>query len=252
MTRPDIRNHHGEKIDTIVEGNLESNKTLVFVHGFLTNKDEAFNYFVDLSRAFWDSFRVVRFDLSGCGKSEGLQEEGNYQKWAQDLKAVLEYVKLTFPGETYLLAHSMGAFVTLKLSSEGIKKAVFTGIPNHDVEFIAQRLKHKILSRPGGKVDDEGISLYPRTTGELHKIGPSFWKVLKEFNPLRAVEEFSQKTQLLIIHPKQDDVVGTDQLQDYAKTNGVKVVWADGNHGFTRPEDRENLITAVRNFFKQT
>ena len=173
-----IKNALGEDLDCLVEGNPTAVKTLVFVHGLGTNKDESFNYFCDLAKSLSEDFRIVRFDLSGCGQSNGRFEDGDYSKWAEDLRAVLAYVRSNFFGEVFILSHSMGCFVTLRLQPEGIKKTVFTGMPNHNVKYIAKRLRALLKSRLGGVFDPKGTSVYPRSTGEVQKIGPSFWKVL--------------------------------------------------------------------------
>ncbi len=244
-----VKNALGEDLDCLVEGNPTAVKTLVFVHGFGASKDETSNYFRDLAGSLSEDLRIVRFDFSGCGQSRGRFEDGNYSKWAEDLRVVLAYFRSNFSGDVFILSHSMGCFVTLALQPKGIKKTIFTGLPNHDVGYITHRLAVRIRSRAGGVFDPEGISVYPRSTGEVQKIGPSFWKVLKEFDPLREVEKFSKRTDLLIVRPKQDEVVGTENLAEYSKIPGVRIVWTDGNHSFADPEDRQRLIKIVKGFF---
>lgn len=244
-----IKNKLGGKLDTLVEGNESSDATVVFVHGFGTDKNEAFSYLSDIALSLKNKFRIVRFDFSGYGKSEGKQEEVNYQKQAGDLDCVIEYVKSNFPGKIFIVAHSMGTFVTCFLSPTGIEKTVFTGIPNSNTGYIIERLKGRISSREGSFVDTEGITTYPRTFGEVQKIGPSFWKVLGEFNPVEAVSKYSKKTDLLIIHFNQDDVVGSQYMNEYESIKEAKILWLDGNHSVTRKEDREIVINTIREFF---
>ena len=85
-----IKNNYGENLDTLVEGREVSDTTVIFVHGFGVDKDESFNYFTDTAAVLRDIFRVVRFDFSGYGKSEGKQEDVNYQKQSEDLNSVIE------------------------------------------------------------------------------------------------------------------------------------------------------------------
>ena len=93
---PSIYNSHHEKLDSLVEGDEKSSVTIVMVHGLGTDKHETAGLFDDIATALIDKYRVLRFDFSGFGKSEGKTEEFDYHKHADDLKAVLEYVKQTY------------------------------------------------------------------------------------------------------------------------------------------------------------
>lgn len=244
-----ITNIFGESINTLIEGNPTAPVTVIFIHGFGADKNEGGNYFTDIAQALADNYRIVRFDFSGYGNSEGKQEEVNYEKQAKDLEAVLSYVKKNFDGEIYLYAHSMGCFITAMLSPENIKKTVFSSIPNYNTQHLSNFFQNWIVSKPGGSVDTNGISIFPRSAGGVQKIGLSFWKVLEDFDPMKAVSEFAQKTELLIIHAKQDPIIGTEFVKEYADISGVEDIWLNGDHNYTKKEDREILIEKVKEFF---
>ncbi len=244
-----IKNKFGEELDTLVEGKDSADTTVVFVHGFGTQKDESYGYFVDIAKSLHNNYRTVRFDFSGYGKSGGKQEDANYQKHADDLQIILDWAKKTFSDKIYIIAQSMGCFVTALLSPDQVEKTVFTSIPNTNVEYIVERFKQRFMTRPGGKFDEKGISILPRSTGELQKVGPSFWKVLREFNPVDSVSQLAKKTNLLILKPLQDDVVGNEFFEEYKKIPGLQYVELDGNHGFRKKEDRDLLIQKMKSFF---
>jgi pimeloyl-ACP methyl ester carboxylesterase len=247
--RPQIINVYGERLDTLVEESANLKGTVIFVHGFGTDKHETHRYFDDLSFGLRRGFRTIRFDLSGCGKSDGRLEEKDYERWTKDLKEVIDFVKKKYPGKIYLLSQSMGCFVTAMLNPDGIEKTVFTGIPNSNTNFVIEKLVHRFTSRANASIDFEGISVIPRSSGINQIIGPTFWRVLRLLNPARAVEEFSKKTKLLIIHPKQDEIVGHEYLSQYAKVSGVSVKWLNGDHGFKNLEDRNVLIKTIESFY---
>src|SRR3990167_11225559 len=73
--RPQIINPYGERLDALVEERDRASATVIFVHGFGTDKHESDRYFDDLSFGLQKNFRIVRFDLSACGKSDGRLEE---------------------------------------------------------------------------------------------------------------------------------------------------------------------------------
>lgn len=247
--RPTIINPYGERLDTLIEERDKAQATIIFVHGFGTDKHESHQYFDDLSFGLQKNFRVVRFDLSGCGQSDGRLEEKDFEKWAQDLKTVVNFIKNKYPSKTYILSQSMGCFVTAMANPENIEKAVFTGLPNSNTNYIIERLVHRFQSRNEASIDFEGISIIPRSTGKNQLIGPSFWRVLRLFNPVFAITKFSQKAKILIIHPKDDEIVGHEFLSQYAKIPGVTIKWLNGNHGFQNAEDRNVLLKTIEEFF---
>ncbi len=243
-----IFNPSREKLDTLVEGNEKSPISIVMVHGLGTDKHETGGQFDFIAKSLSENYRVVRFDFSGFGKSEGKMEDFDYVKHADDLKAVLSYSKKTYGGTVYIIAQSMGCFVTSLLNPQGINKTIFLGIPNSNTEYIINRFSKRFSSKPGGVVNFEGISLVPRSTGAIQHIGPSFWKVLREFNPVKAVAEFSKKTHLLIVHPLQDDVVGPEFQKEYDAIPNIKIEWINGDHSFKKREDRSALIKTIKTF----
>ena len=243
-----IKNKYGEKIDTLVEGNDDLATTIVFVHGFGTDKNETQNLFVDIANALRDSFRIVRFDLSGYGKSEGNQEDANYNKNAEDLQSVLNWTKKKYGKDIYILAMSMGCYVTA-IASPQVSKTILLSIPNHDMKTIYERIKNRMLTRSGSIFNEFGISLLKRSTGEIQKLGPSFWKVMKELKPLDLVTKFAKKTKLMIIHPLQDEIVGNEFIDKYQEIPGVNYVEINGDHSFKKKEDRKELIKTISNYF---
>ena len=244
-----IKNPFGEKIDFVVEGNPTAYVTVVFVHGFGTNRDEGFNLFVDLKESLLENYRVVRFDFSGYGKSEGRQEDADLLKHAKDLKAVLDYTRSVYDGEIYILAFSMGCFVVSILDPEDVKKTIFVSPPSSDPKTSIESLKRRILSKKGGAVNEDEISIYPRTGGQVQKVGPSHWRVLRGFDPIAAITQYSKRTELVVIRPLEDDVFVGDVTRQYQKVSSLKYVEVHGDHGFTKNSDRRVLIQEIGKYF---
>lgn len=249
IAHPLIYNSQHEKIDTLVEGLETAPVTVILVHGIGTDKHETAGQFDDISKGLHDTYRTLRFDFSGFGKSEGRMEDFDYYKHAGDLKSVLEYVKQTYTGQVYIVAQSMGTFITALLNPRGIGKTVFMGIPNSDTSYIIERLSKRWGSKPGAHIDMDGISLVPRTSGAIQRFGAKFWKTLKEFRPVESVSAYAKHTKLLIIHPQQDELVGQEFLDEYKSISGVLIEHINGDHSFRNPDDRAALIAHIRTFF---
>lgn len=251
-TEPEIRNKFGEKLDTWVEtpeGKVSAN--VIMVHGFGTDKGETAGYFDDVSKALvGDSFRVIRFDFSGYGKSEGSQAEACYSKHIHDLSEVIDFVKNSFQEPVHIFAQSMGCFVTALLSPKGINKTIMTGIPNSDPNFLIKRFVERFGSRPGAKLDMDGVSLLPRSTGKIQQIGSQFWQDIRALNPAEIVKSYSEKTELLIIHWQQDEIIGSDYLKEYDLLPTLKFMYLPGNHSVTNLDDRKNFLKIMLTFFK--
>lgn len=246
-----IFNELGNFLDVIVEGKLNADTTILFVHGFGANKHETGNYFDDVAAGLGKQYRIVRFDFSGYGKSNGNQEDVTLLRQIGDLRVMVGFVKKYFPGKLFVFAHSMGSFVTSLLCPICVERAIFTGIPDPNLYAHRDNLKRAILSRPGGILDMKGVSIYPRTSGEIQKIGRKYWEDLNQLQPhlMRMINKFALKTNLTIIHSLQDEIVGNGGLEEYRRKKSVKYLELPGNHNFAKPEDRLQLIETVESIF---
>ncbi|TAK95367.1 alpha/beta fold hydrolase [Patescibacteria group bacterium] len=238
-----IKNKFGEKLDAVVEGRMDADTTVVFVHGLGTSKDEN-GLFVDIAASLADKFRIVRFDFSGYGKSEGRQEDVDFHKQAEDLESVLKYVRQNYSGQINILAHSMGTSVVSLLSPEGITKTIYSGIPSTDYLDSMARMKDRISSR-GGTVNEAGISFYPRKDGAVQKIGPTFWRVRREFDPVVALRKYAPQTQLTIFKSLQDEITGNEGFAAYKDMKELNYMEVNGTHGFSDPADRQAVIKII-------
>lgn len=248
-----ITNPTNEKNDTWIESNGDQKvlATVILVHGFGTDKHETAGYFDDITHALVsNSYRVIRFDFTGYGLSEGVQREACYAKQVGDLQAVIQYAKSSFTEDFYLLAHSMGCFITAMTSPEGIKKTIMTGIPNADTSLIIARVSERFGSRPGAKLDLSGISLLPRSTGKIQEIGPKFWSDIKNFDPVKAVRSYAKKTQLLLVSWESDEIIGTATLEQYDAISGVTHLYLPGDHSLTQADDRQNFINRMLEYYR--
>ncbi|MDP3964855.1 MAG: alpha/beta hydrolase [bacterium] len=240
-----IFNSRKEKLDTLVEGR-NGNLTIVMVHGFGTSKDENARMFIDISKRLSAYGRIVRFDFAGYGQSEGRQEDVNLNTMADDLKSVLDWVRKKYGGRIMILAHSFGTLVTRYLSPDSIEKTIFTGITPPDVKAHMESTMKRIQSRVGGSLSENGVSIYPRKDGEVQKIGSSHWKILREVDPLRLAKILAQKTDLIIIKPMQDEIVGGEATTEQYKTiSGIRFIELDGDHNFTSQRDRRGLLNTL-------
>lgn len=244
-----IKNQFDEDLDLVVDGNEGSDETVIFVHGFGTNKDEGSGLFVDISRSLVNRFRIVRFDFAGYGKSEGRQEDMTIEKEATDLDTMIGFVRKNYGDNIYLLGMSLGCYVIALLSPDNIKNTVFVSPPDSNQEVTARRLEGKISLKKDGVVNKEGITIYPRSSGELQRIGQGFWKSLHSFNAKDAIFAYSRKTDLFTIIPVGDEILERKNMDIYDKCSKA-CIRLKGNHAFTNPEERKALISNIVKLFE--
>ena len=241
-----ITNTHGEKLDAVVEG-ADGDLTVVMAHGLGTTKDENARLFIDISDHFAKVARFVRFDFSGYGQSEGREEDMDLNKMADDLASVLTWVRKHFSGRVMIFAHSLGSLVVRVLAPDDVERIILTSINSPDSQAHVASTIQRIQSRQGGVVNEHGITLYPRLDGTIQKIGSQHWKVLRSINPLKLAEELSKKTDLIIIKGKQDNPEVAKPYQDIPTLTYLEI---EGDHNFTSPESRQQLLAVLSKYIK--
>jgi hypothetical protein len=246
-----ITNSHGERLDAEV-GGVDGPTAIIFVHGFGSNKNEGENLFVDIAEKLNKIAKTVRFDFSGYGSSEGKQEEVSLPKMAADLRSVLIWADQNIFGRKIIIAHSLGTLVTSYTCPEGIERSIFTGLPRADTQETVNNIQRRITSRPDGVLNPSGISIYPRTSGTVQKIGPDFWASIAEANILELMKKYALKTELTIIKPIHDEVTGPPEITGaYRSIPGARYLEISGTHNFARKWDRNRLIKIIKQIVEE-
>lgn len=97
-----------------------SNKTIIFAHGYAKNRLQEDVPAIDIAKALnADGYNILMFDFRSNGESEGnLTSLGQYEK--EDLKSAVDYVKNSGrPGEHVgVIGFSMGAATALVTAGE--------------------------------------------------------------------------------------------------------------------------------------
>jgi len=248
-----VLNSSGEMLDTLVEGNFESDETIIFVHGCGVNKDDGDKIFVDVSKILGEKFRCVRYDASGCEKSEGKEEDMNHQKFANDFKSILNFVQKNFGKKISVVGMSQGTivlpFANFQIENFDLQKILLISPVNSNAVEGIERKKKKILSR-GGTVDEEGISFSPRSSGKIEKIGSGYWKTLRNINIMNLMEKFSEKAKIAMIRGSEDEFIPKSSVEDYKKIENFEFIEIHGSHTFKLIEDRKTLLEKIKEIFE--
>ena len=95
----------GKSISYSING-IESNKTLVFIHGYLEYKELWSNF----TKYFEENYRILCIDLPGHGASENLSEIHKMKEMARLVHFVINNNAIN---DYVLIGHSMGGYVSL-------------------------------------------------------------------------------------------------------------------------------------------
>lgn len=110
------------KLNYIIKGSGDT--TLLFIHGW--NLDHT--YWQNQERDFESSYRLVLFDLAGCGRSGKARKNWTIESFARDITTVMDKEHLT---NVILIAHSMGGEIALDVAAANPKKVIgIIGVDN--------------------------------------------------------------------------------------------------------------------------
>jgi hypothetical protein len=139
---------------------------------------------------------------------------------------------------------SLGCYVIALLSPDNIQNTLFISPPDSNSEVTSARLESKIRSKKSGIVNKTSITVYPRSSGEVQKIGPGFWASLRSFNAKDAILSYSYKTKLTTIIPTEDEILERKNMDIYDKCSRA-CIRLKGNHAFKNPEERKELVHKI-------
>ena len=243
-----VENKQGEKLSVWVEGRDDATITVLMVHGFGIGKHDA--HFDDTTAALSKQYRVVRFDFSSYGESEGQNEDATYDKQADEVNLMVEWAKKQFGGDVYIIAQSMGCHAVSIAAPENIKKTVYTAPAPALGEDVIKGVQDKIRRREG-VIDEDGISIYPRSSVPTQKLGPGFWKSIRSHDLVELFANYVQKTSLLLIRPMSDEVVSKEGFAPFRGVDGYILAEIEGDHSFQVEGQRQATLDHITAFFDE-
>lgn len=216
---------------------------VIFSHGFGVRRD-ARGLFTDIVEAFRNGdvdIDVELFDYTIFNEEENTITVPPLSRQAEVLQSKVEEVRRVYPDATIdIVCHSQGAVAAGLISMEGmhIRKMIFIAPP---VTLDFTRMLSAFQSREGTIIDMDGMSRLARRDGSFTLVPSMYFKERKNIQPMELFVSVSQKTDLLIVVAKQDEVLGETRLS-FSKV--LRVVELEGNHDFSK-EYRADLLRIV-------
>jgi hypothetical protein len=249
MEKVFFSNNNGDLLAGIInKSNNNGHRYIIMVHGFTGNKDEK-GLFKEAASYFLKSgFSVFRFDIRGCGESQGDFKSVGLEEQKGDLLAALSFLKKKESlddNNIYMIGFSLGATVSLM------------GYDNYcNIRAIALWSPALFPNR----------DMYPRylddtIVNELHhngyfiksglKVGKKIMNDLRDCNLVPILECIKRPT--LIVHGEKDTKISAESSRmGSCILNGrsrLKLI-TDACHSFRSPDNaRETLFNTTIDFF---
>jgi uncharacterized protein len=221
----------------------ESNRTIIFLHGYAGSKDPDLKYSPAIHQA---GFNILMFDFRAHGQSDGyLTTLGALE--TRDVKAAIDYVHSRGSEKIALLGFSMGgrtALLTAGVNRQGISAIVSDGGPLRLFFTILQQFKEKRI--PWGLRHFLTASILLgatlRTCENLFKIDP-----IRCTRVLRSIP-------IYLIHAELDSYTRLEDLQTMVAELGenakLEIVPAV-NHRETDIKDFFGYVSQIIAFFEE-
>lgn len=225
-----------------------SDRVVVFCHGFGGNKIGANRFFVTLSKAIAESgISVIRFDLRGCGDSEGDFCDVTIDTQLVDLLHVLKDARANFK-KIGLVGVSLGSLISLLAApqlSEIKSLAFFAPLSSHD-QWLSDW--------------ENAQKYYPETKYLEHRGRPITRHFFEQFFDVdfeRSVHAINHLP-LLHAHGDKDTTVPVSHRERFQKwrkntlSDTKFISLPNSDHGFSDDKEQKLLINHTVNWFLET
>ena len=226
-----FKNSKGLKlVGVLEEPNSKKEEIVILVHGYFTNKNSGSvrHMAEELIKRNINSFR---FDLDGCGESEGKFEEQTISSSVDDLSSAIKLMNKREYSKINLFGSSAGG-LTVMATALKYPKINRIGLKAPVSDYPSQRLRTK-----GQKYIDEwkekGYNYHESGDGRKLKVNYSFYKDSKNYVMFDKVKDIKCPT--LIIHGTVDEKVDLEQSKKVVKSfpNGKLIVLEGADHGLS-------------------
>lgn len=199
----------------------------IMVHGFPGDKSANSNLFGDLDVLFEKrGVSSLRFDLHGCGDSDGDEQDFTINDAKEDLKLIHQWCKKQGFRNFVYVGEGLGASICI-----------------YKIEL---NTKAMILFWPVLDLQDYGEKI-------TSYAGPVLQKELQTLDLMPEIKDLYMS--LLVIHGAQDQMVPVDRLNFMRKhlnsKNAEITIFQDGGHGLPLDSHRQAMLPQIDQFIEK-
>lgn len=249
-----IKNSKNENLCVEVFSSVKPKETIVFCHGITgcrkgrTMDDD---YFQVLARKLMElNYKVVLFDFSGHGESEGNDYDVSLVKNTDELKRIYTE-EVEDNNKIKFLAFSYGAAVLGNFldqnPSVNPEKIVLYSPCFYPVEscFLSPKSifgKDIVAAIENGEMEKNGFAV---VGAKNFRFGSKMLEECKNYSP-DVYKKFHDK--VLVLAGKQDVILDTKYNEKFCKENDITLKYFDTSHSLY--EDIENVFIDTINYFE--
>jgi len=254
-----FKNEMDEKLSAIIS-DKGGELIAIFAHGFKSNKDNLL--FKSLEAHFGkNKISTLRFDFSGCGKSEGDYSDSTITKQSREINSI---IKKLHHKKIILVGHSMGCSASI-LAAEKNKKICGLVLINPLVfpyltfsDSLIKFSPYVLLSKfdPDKIVLDKRFERIKNTKEKLSKIfkreimGKEMIEEFKKMDILSLAKEFKMPS--MIIHGKNDELIPLSHAEYlHYNLSKSKLVVFDYFHTPFKKKEAEFIAYYASDFVKK-
>lgn len=212
---------------------------IIYSHGFAVRKDDS-GLFTDIANNL-PEVESLLFDYYQVDEFQNKIFTCSFSEQVKKLKDIINEVKMSNPEAVIdLIGHSQGTIIAAMAKPEGIRKVVLISpVFDNDIDRSINRYKTK----PGVKIDLNGISEIPSSTGLTKIIPKEYWQERSLLNLFTEYNSLANKAEVVAIEGNQDELLPKVDLSSL--DSRIRVIAIDGDHNFNSP-NRNNLIKLIR------
>jgi len=212
---------------------------IIYSHGNGTRKDD--NGLLSEIAENLPEVESILFDYFKVDENEHKIFISPLSSLVNKLTQVIEETKANHPEAVIdLICHSAGTIVAAMAKPEGIRKAVLL-TPIFDMGLERTLVSYRAKSNV--KLDLEGTSVIPSSTGLTKIIPKEYWQERLAVKPFIEYNAFAKKTEIIVIKANQDNILPAVDLREL--DSSIKIISLDGDHGF-HASARNPLIQIIR------
>ncbi len=246
---------------------------VIIMHGLLSSMGEFFDYPEKINS---HGYNVIIFDFSGHGKSKGIRGYESMDKNLDDLKKILNFVKMKNPSKRIiLLGHSLGAATVIyalarNMGDLGIAIAPPSSIKDEmkaaerillPVIYFMGRLYELVTKKKfyiKYRADYEGIYRKIEVIKKAKKVGflgDKIW--IGSYKPLMKINVLNEAKRVgkpcLIVVPTEDKLVSPEHgKMVYKNLKGKKEIYfAKGYNHSVMGEDTGEILQKIVEFINE-
>jgi len=213
---------------------------IIYSHGFGVQKDDN-GLLIDIAERI-PEVESILFDYFEVNESEHKMFICPLSSQVEKLNQIISEVRMVNPKAIIdLVCHSQGTIVAAMAKPDGIRKTILLA-PVFDMGLERTLVRYR--SKPEAKIDLDGVSEIPSSSGLTRIIPKEYWQERLAVKPFIEYNAFAKKTEIIVIEAKQDQLLPKIDLKEL--NSRIKLISLDGDHGFSSPA-RDGLIINIRN-----